>query len=363
MSKPDNITGVFLDADFERLIPIDLPLVTSTEIIRCKNEKVSETKTTYGEFAFMGDFHYGNAAFSSSVLQGYLKYLREHPNIQIGLMGDIIEYGQGSRFIKEDEKITVDDQIAQFIADFRPFAKRIKFILWGNHEERFVRLSQSKRLMRNITLELGLNPDNGECFVGEPQRGVFINFKAGNKIYGAYVQHSKTSARINQDLQLKRAGSQNVVAIICHGHTHQLAWKPRTFRALETLNGELVNVVRRQYLLATGCFLKYPSYAEAGSYPYTEVGAPIIKFYADSNQLDEYDLTSKYRNYLTKGGTLSPAPAKLSMKLKRTLPKKTGCPNCGSIVTQKRGIEVNRTDKRQRYQCLKCGKWFSERME
>lgn len=156
--------------------------------------------------------------------------------------------------------------------------------------------------MRYIALELGINPDNGSCYIGEPQRGVFVMFKAGDKTYGAYVQHSKTSARVNQDLQLRRAGSQNVVAIIAHGHTHRLGWKPRTFRVLERINGQLVNVVRRQYLLATGCFLKYPSYAEAGSYPYTEVGAPIVRFYSDHNYLDEYDLTGKYRQYLGRGG-------------------------------------------------------------
>lgn len=300
MGKPENISGIFLDADFERMITIDLPLVTTTEITKRRGKTLSTIESTYGEFAFMGDFHYGNASFSDSVLHGYLEYLKRRPNIQIGIMGDILEYGVTTNFIAEDEKVPVGEQISRFVADFKPLAKRIKFILWGNHEERSVRKGKNRTLMEFISLKLGVSKD---CHVGEPQRGVFVMFKAGNKTYGAYVQHSKTSARINQDLQLKRAGSQNVVAIIAHGHTHRLAWKPRTFRALERIDGQLVNVVRRQYLLASGCFLKYPPYAESGSYPYTEVGAPIVKFFADHNYLDEYDLTGKYKQYLTRGGT------------------------------------------------------------
>lgn len=288
LSKISNTTGIFLDADFERLITIDLPLVKSDQ-------------RSFGEFAFVGDMHYGNKDFSESVMHGYLQYFKDHPNIQIGLMGDIVEYGEGSSFIKE-EKVPIDEQIAQFVADFKGLKDRIKFILWGNHEERYVRISSARNFMRVLALELGINPDDGKCFIGEPQRGIFAVFKAGEKSYGAYVQHSKTNARINQDIQLARAGSQNLVALLVHGHTHRLLWKPRTFRAIEEFNGQFVNVVRRQYLLATGCFLKYPSYAEANSMPYTEVGSPIVKFYSDNNEVGEYDLTNKYRDYLTRGG-------------------------------------------------------------
>jgi predicted phosphodiesterase len=298
----DNISGVVLDADFERMIDIDLPTVYSIETKKCNGNKMFREKRTYGEFMFIGDIHYGNSVFCRNVLNGYLLYLRENPNVMIGLMGDILEYGEGTNYIREDESTPIDDQIQAFVSDFKPFAKRVKFILWGNHEERYVKNSKSKNLMRVLALELGLNPDNGECYVAEPQRGLFVNFKSGNKVYGAYVQHSKTNAKINQDMQLQRAGSQNITAMIVHGHTHRMAWKPRTFRILETLNGRPTNVVRRQYLLATGCFLKYPSYAEAGSMPYTEVGAPIVKFYSDGNQLEEYDLTNRYREYLTRGG-------------------------------------------------------------
>lgn len=360
--KSNNITGVFLDADLERMLRIELPLIETVETVTFENKKLSTDSFKLGEFAFLGDFHYGNSCFSKSVVYGYLEYLKEHPNILIGLMGDIIEYGEGQKYIREDERVPIDDQIANFVSDFHPFRDRIKFLLWGNHEERYVRKSQSKNLMRYIALELGINPDEGNCYIAEPQRGLFITFLVEDNIYGAYVQHSKTQARINQDLQLRRAGSQNIVSLIAHGHTHRLTWKPRTFRVLEMIDNRLVNSVRRQYLLATGCALKYPPYAEAGSFPYTEVGFPIVRFYADHNEMDCYDLTNRYRAYLEKGSLFHPDDVELSSLIDKVLVT-VKCPKCNSEDYQKRGTSRIRDGIKQRYQCKACGKWFSATVE
>jgi hypothetical protein len=235
----------------------------------------------------------------------YISYLKQHPHIQIGLMGDIIEYGEGSTYISEEDIPKIDDQIQMFKGLFKPLAKRIKFILWGNHEERYVKSSKSKNLMRVFALELGLDPDK-DVYICEPQRGLYVDFKVGDKHYGAYMAHSKTRASVNQEIQLQRSGFQNLVAINAFGHTHRLGWRPRTFRTLEFIGNEVQNVVRRQYLISTGCFLKYPSYAENSSMPFTDVGCPFIKFHADEHQLEFYDLTGTYKTYLDKSGVPIP---------------------------------------------------------
>lgn len=311
MRKPDSISGVFLDADAERLVTIKLPVADHELKTFFEDKLLSTIKVKYGEFMCLGDMHIGHECFSRTVLRGYLYYLATHPHIQIGLMGDLFEYGAGRRFIKDDERMPLDDQISAFVSEFRPFKDRIKFMLWGNHEEKFAQLSESKRLMEDVARELGLEPGEN-VYVGKPQRGLFAVFEAGEHKYGAYIHHSKTMARINQDLQLSRSGSQNVVALIIHGHTHRLGAKPRTFRSLELINGRALNVVRRQYLVATGCFLKHPSYAEAGSYPYTDVGGAVLKFYSDENNIEYYDLSGFYKNYLGSGGL--PAPVRVQLK-------------------------------------------------
>jgi len=342
--KASSITGVFLDADLERLIAIDLPLVEHTEIVNYNGSELSNVVLKYGEMIFMGDFHYGNECFSNTVLQGYLNYLNEHPNVMIGLMGDLLEYGEGSRYIREDESVPVDQQIAMFVSDFKPFADRIKFILWGNHEERFVMKCGSKRLFDDIARELGLEP-NVDVYIGQPQKGVFIAFKAGSKEYGAQVHHSKTGARVNRDIQLKRTGSQNVVSLIVHGHTHAMGWLPRTFRAIEVLDGKVYNTVRRQYLLSTGCFLKYPGYAEAASMPYTDVGAPIVRFFAEEDTLHCYDLSGFYRKYFLKMIDKRPETTKLQGKYDEG--KDRVCPKCDSTKFYGHGQRAGK----QRYHC------------
>jgi len=316
--KVNSISGVFLDADLERLIEIDLPIVEHEMKTYLKGKLLSTIQVKYGELMAMGDFHYGHESFSRTVLSGYLSYLKSHPHIQIGLMGDILEYGQGSRFIKDDERIPIDDQISLFLADFKPLRDRIKFMLWGNHEERFAMNSQSKKLLEDIAREMGLEPGKN-VFVGKPQRGLFAVLKAGKQKYGAQIHHSKTAAAVNQDIQLSRTGSQNVVALIMHGHTHRLGSRPRTFRSLEMIDDKVFNVVRRQYLVATGCFLKYPSYAEARSMPYTDVGAPIIKCYSEENNIEIYDLSGFYKNYLAQGGLPASGPVQLSEGFRRQL--------------------------------------------
>jgi len=346
--KASSITGVFLDADLERLIGINLPLVEHKETVFYNGKELSTVTLKYGEFICMGDFHYGHECFTNSVLQGYLRYLKEHPNIMIGIMGDVLEYGEGRHFIREDEKVPVDEQISMFVSDFKPFKDRIKFMLWGNHEEKFVTKSGSKRLLDSIARELGLEP-NVDVYMGKPQKGIFIAFRAGEKEYGAKVHHSKTSARVNRDIQLRRSGSQHVVSLIVHGHTHALGWKPRTFRAIEILDGKVYNTVRRQYLLSTGCFLKYPGYAEAASMPYTDVGAPIVRFYAEEDNLQCYDLTGCYRKYFLRPLDERPKPTTLQTQYTEAPSKK--CPKCGSTQFHKNGMRKGK----QRYRCNECG--------
>lgn len=54
--------------------------------------------------------------------------------------------------------------------------------------------------------------------------------------------------------------------------------------------------------------------------------------------------------------------SKLNFKLFNKTDKPM-CPHCGAIHVQKRGILLNKITMRQRYACMKCGTWFSTRME
>jgi hypothetical protein len=296
----DNLAGVLVGKYHTDVLVIDLPLVTESKTIRLGTSKygrriLEKSERTFGEFCFTGDHHYGSRVFSEPVMHGYLNFLRQHTNIGIGIMGDILNCGRLSKFIADETVLDIDEQIAEFCNDWRPLKDRINFALWGNHEEREARAGKNNLFMKTI-FRTELEAQN--TTIAKPERGLFVVFKAGEQSYGCYVQHSRTNARVNQDLQLRRSGSQNVVSIIAHGHTHRLSWKPRTFLELSNVDGDLYTLVRRQYLLATGCFLEYPPYAEARSMPLAECGAPIVRFYADKRELGYYDLTMTYHDYL-----------------------------------------------------------------
>jgi len=296
MNEMNALSGVILGKYREDPVGIALPLVTKHEKVKLGGKILEKEKRVYGELCFAGDMHYGDKCFSEPMMHAYLNFLKQHMNVQIGFMGDILENAQLSHYIPE-EVLNSDQQIEEFCADWRPFANRVWFALWGNHEEREARETKTTKLMRYLMLEIGAR----KAVVPPPQRGLHLIVKAGDIEYGCYVHHSKTNARINRKLQLQRAGSQNVASLIAHGHTHELAFLPRTFFHESSINGDIMTLVKRQYMLATGCFLEFPSYAEAGSYPLTEVGAPVVRFYADVPQIDCYDLTTTYRDYLDQG--------------------------------------------------------------
>ena len=289
-----NVSGVVLDTDWEQLLNWDLPVVKTDRRVLYGDVEIEHRSDNYGEVAFMGDMHIGHEAHSHNPFNAYLNFLKSRPHIQIGLMGDYIEYQTQTNYVNT-ETINVDEQIEAFIHKMRPLKDRIIFMLWGNHEERIAKYTKSNRFLFDIANEIGVKEN---CYVGKPERGVYVLFKAGENEYGAYAHHSSTGAIINKTIQLRRAGSQTIAALVLQGHTHHLGFEQRTFHELTPMG----RVTKRQWLVSTGCFLKNAGYAEKKSYPLTQVGAPIIRFYADRGKLDFVDLSVDYRDYLEKGG-------------------------------------------------------------
>jgi len=289
-----NVSGIILDTDWEQFQTWDLPVVKTERRVFYGNVEIESRSDTYGEGAFIGDIHLGHDAHSYNTFNALLNFIKNRPHIQVGLMGDYIEYQTKTNFVNT-EVMNVDEQIELFIRKMRPIKDRIMFMLWGNHEERMAQYTKSNRLMEDIAREIGVK-DN--CYIGKPERGVNLLFKAGENEYGAYAHHSRTGAVINKTIQLRRAGSQNMAAIVLQGHTHHLGYEQRSFHELTSMG----RVTRRQWLVSTGSFVKGAGYAEARSYPPNQIGAPIIRFYADRGKIDFVDLSVDYRDYLEKGG-------------------------------------------------------------
>jgi len=339
--KGDAYPGIALDYDQERLYEITLP-----------QTKGSHGK--FGEIMFAGDFHYGHECFSRSHLLKYINLVKNRKHLMVGLMGDIIELTSLSPFLAR-EKIPVNKQLSTFLTDFIPIKDRILWTLWGNHELRFAsKAKEAIDMMDYVKVKLG----NTNIIAGEPNRGIWVVVRSGKQRYPIYVAHSKTRAVVNEDLQLKRSGSQFLVPLIAHGHTHRMGWKRRTFISVVGIDDSFYRGVYAQYLMSTGCFLRYPGYAEARSMPFSDIGAPIVRFYSSQNEIEYIDSRVRYKDFIHK---CEVAPESLTGEIdcsdiKQVVPTRPQCPNCKETnKIMKAGFKISRRGKEQRYQCRSCG--------
>lgn len=300
MVRPSSEPGVVLDVDWEKMTEVNLPLVKVNRTVTYKGKKIETRQDEMGEVMLMGDMHIGHGSHSGNPLRAHLKFLQDRPHIMIGLMGDYIEYAANTGFVKE-ETIDIDGQINAFVRLMKPLKDRIIFALWGNHEERFAKYTKSNRLLISIMAEIGV-PEH--CYTGDPQRGVFCAIKAGTQTYGSYFQHGLTGAIANEFYQQKKTSQNNRVALVGQGHTHKLGSSQITEKSMERIGEETAMITRRRWLVNTGCFIKEAGYAEAKSYPYSVVGAPLVRFYSNKEKIDVTDLTLDYKDYMVKGGII-----------------------------------------------------------
>ena len=92
MVRPSSISGVVLDVDWEKMVDVNLPLINVTRKTKYKGKYIESREDSMGEMMLLGDMHIGHGAHSGNPLRAHLKFLADHPHIQIGLMGDYIEY-------------------------------------------------------------------------------------------------------------------------------------------------------------------------------------------------------------------------------------------------------------------------------
>jgi len=243
---------------------------------------------TYGEIVFMGDFHIGSGYFSERQYLEYVKYIKEHPNVKVVLMGDYVEMAALSRY-GASEKQLVAMQLTEVIRLLEPIKDRIIVLLEGNHEERFWKATKGTDCLTEIiAAKLGIKPllpgpERGQLFV------VHIKQKEFEQFYPVYAIHGYTSATIRKETQLKKIFENLRTALIAHAHIHQIYKDHKTYYAVRRVGNSFYLTCHEQHWLTTGCFVKRLGYAEKRSYPITKIGAPIVRFYWDKEAIEIID--------------------------------------------------------------------------
>lgn len=136
-------------------------------------------------------------------------------------------------------------------------------------------------------------------------------------------------------------------------NTHKIFWKENTkFIVMEDESGEFRRAVIRQYWLSTGSFLRFPSYGETKSYPIPDMGAPIVRFYANRHAVEYIDPRTTYNldqqpyseEYKAVIESLQ-IPEKIEIQASEVT--NLTCPECGSFKVGSKGTE---------WMCKVCGR-------
>lgn len=337
--------GITLDFDTCDVYAIELPL---------------KKRKPYAEVMFMGDLHVGHPEFSFGHIKRYLKLIQDNPHLRIVGMGDYLEATEFANNFLDESILRTKEQIAVLIKLWEPIKEQIIALLYGNHDERLMKkLKMAVDLLEYITLKMGREK---EIIRGKPQSGLILVFKVGNQIYPVYVLHSKTGAIVHPDTQLRRTSMNWAIPLLVHGHTHRKGWQDRTYFTITNVNGKPMREILRQYWLSSGCFLRFPSYARIRSYPVTDIGAPIVRFYADTEAIEYVDPlthreTRKYFIQSMPKETLEEFMIKYIKRDEKTTnikPMETDrppCPRCGGYDIMSRGIQ---------WYCKTCGRYWKK---
>lgn len=238
----------------------------------------------YSEIVFMGDFHLGSGNFSLSQYMQYVKYVLAHPEVKVGLMGDLIEMGSLSPYGASEEKVG-SIQLVDIVELLRPIKERIFMLLEGNHEERFWRsVKGTDSISRSIADALRIKP-----FLPGPERGQLFVVESGKYKYPVYAIHGSTGSTVQRATQLGKIYANIKTSLVVHGHIHQIFKDHRTFYEVNEDEGKYFLTVQEQHWLTTGCFVKNLGYAEKSSMGVTKIGAPIVRFYTDKHAIEVVD--------------------------------------------------------------------------
>jgi len=338
MTIKNNITGLVLDRNKERLFQVDLPVIERTRVYESDSGKTT-IKDKYGEIMFFGDWHMGSNAFAENPFEAHMQHIENNPHIRVFGMGDYINYNITTAHIN-DENMTTDKQINKMVDALIRIKDQIVLMLPGNHAAgRMAKATKSNRWLKHVCLEAGM--DLGKVFIPEPDRGATAIINVEDVQYSVYAIHGSSGSIVNSNTQLRKIAKSNRETLLAMGHIHRILFEPVIYKEVEKVGDEYFNVLKKQYWLASGSYMKDAAYAETKSYPKSIVGSPIVRFFSTTNDMDMHTLG--YRSKYLDETPVSDSPVgDLS---------RPPCPNCSNKDIMSRG---------KQWYCRTCGRYYKK---
>lgn len=254
-----------------------------TEVFGYNAKPIGKDKFVY--VVFLGDVHLGHKDCSTNYLRKTIKLIQrlsKKHRVLVVLMGDLIETDKdyASDYMIEDVAIRTTEQFTSLLQVLDPIKNLCICAVWGNHEERLIRNTKTKRILEMAGIsnlyETILKRLNPNMYVAEPQRGILLKLKLDKQEYDIRISHGSYGGYARPELQHERERKNYPTAsLIAMGHHHQKYWDEKINLVMQDTR----RAICLQNWIGTGTFLRYPAYAEKKSYPINVMGCPIVKIY------------------------------------------------------------------------------------
>lgn len=228
------------------------------------------------------DVHFGNAAHKHEKFLGYLRWIRETPNVYAILGGDLMETalddGRGMSYDQSENPQTQLDTMTQLLA---PIAHKILVSVPGNHEERVYKktgIDIAQVLAERLKIPYFSGP-------------VTMSLTANTYKWTFYIFHGYGNSQTKGGKANMAARPKNwtgLVHFFVSGHVHDCIATSEMVMIEDPINCRLLEV--KQWVVVAQSFLKwYKTYAYRAGYKPPAAGGVSMELYDNGN----------YRAFLT----------------------------------------------------------------
>lgn len=232
----------------------------------------------YIEIFPVADLHVGAPEFQESKFLQLLNYVKEKENVFLILLGDLCNNATKSSVSNVyEETMPPQEQKKKLIEYLSPVANKILAMVAGNHEYRSKK-EVGADILEDVAMLLGLegkySPDG---VVLKVKFGRFKHQSDKKIAYNFYITHgASTSLRPGGALnraELLQLEVENVDVYIV-GHAHKQIVHPTQSLFFDDKNNVLIP--EDKYVILTGSWTKWSSYAERKGYRPQKLGCPRI---------------------------------------------------------------------------------------
>lgn len=220
------------------------------------------------------DIHYGNFAHKHEKFLGYLRWIRETPNVYAILGGDVMENaiddGRGMTYDQTENPMTQLDKMVELLA---PIAHKILVSVPGNHEERTYKktgIDVGAILAERLKLPYFSGP-------------VIMSVVANTYKWTFYVRHGSGNSQTKggkMNMAARPKGWTGHINFFVSGHVHDCIAEAEVVLIEDPLNCRLLEV--KQWVVVAQSFLSwYKTYAYRAGYKPPAAGGVSMELMAN----------------------------------------------------------------------------------